>query len=219
MLVVVINGPAKSGKDTICEELVSRFNHEDLNVVHMEFKELLFDAVTRTAGVSRQLWDSLYDRKYKERPSPYLVVDGEQISPRNMMIHISENVMKPIFGKDVFGKAFTERLKQVEASSGGKKTLVVVSDGGFIEEALPVVQYLGKDNYLLIRLHRVDKSGEEYTFAGDSRNYLYANDFPEELRPKDHDVWNMQGEFHNTMATIRDIIEKHVGGNILRDVY
>jgi len=204
MIVIICNGPANTGKDVLCEELREYINKPGFSVVHMEFKELLFDFATRAAGVSRELWDALYDRKYKERPTPYLQVDGKSVSPREWMIHCSENVMKPIFGKDVLGKAFSSKLEELEMAHEGNEVVVAVSDGGFIEESLPAVEYASPSNFFICRLHRLNDKGEEYNFDGDSRNYLYADDYPHNLRPYDTDIFNEEDDLTGTAKKVCD---------------
>ena len=64
-----------------------------------------------------------------------------------------------MFGGDAFGKAMVASLPE----SG----IVFVSDGGFAEELIPVIDHVGGDNVLVVRIHR-----EGVDFAGDSRAYL-----------------------------------------------
>lgn len=214
MIIININGPAASGKDTVCENLSAMLDPLKYFVVHMEFKELLFDVAVRTSGVSRKLWDAIYDRIYKEEPNPYLQINGKNVSPRDWMIHCSENVMKPIFGEDVFGKAFAKKMADLHEAMGhelnemNRELVIVISDGGFLEESLPVINYVGGDNYFLIRLHRLKDDGTEYTFAGDSRRYLYAKEFPNGSIPHETDILNVEGEIRGTTQKIIDFVEE-----------
>jgi len=45
--------------------------------------------------------------------------------------------------------------------------VVIIADGGFNFELEPVIDYLGKENVMLVRIFR-----PECTFKNDSRNYL-----------------------------------------------
>ena len=85
------------------------------------------------------------------------------MSPRQALIHVSENVIKPIEGKDYFGR---QAKKSVLAS---ELLVFVFSDGGFIDE----IQALKSDKtkVTVIRLHR-----EGFTFEGDSRSYVDGTD-------------------------------------------
>lgn len=175
MKIIALNAPANSGKDEIAKYLSKTYG-----TVHMEIKELLFEVAIRAAGVSKKLWEALYEREYKERPCPYLMVNGQSVSPREWMIHCSENLMKPIFGDTVFGDALRKKLEAMEKAHTGEEELVVVlSDGGFVAEALPNMDYVGVENYYLARVQRVDENGDpsKYGFGADSRRFLYAKDF------------------------------------------
>lgn len=204
MWVLNLNGPPGCGKDTICEEIKKAVKREDVNVVHMEFKGLLFEIAIRASGLPEDVWYSLYEREFKEKPCDYLLINGVKASPREWMIHCSENLMKPLFGEDVFGKVLVEKLRDIEDNTPeGEKNLVVISDGGFIEETSPVVNFVGEDNYFLYRIKRKKPSGEFYDFKGDSRSYLFSKDFPcATLHEKD--ILNKEGDIE---GTIEDIFE------------
>lgn len=164
MDIIVINAPAKSGKDEICTIVTKSYP----NFVHEEVKELLFQVAVRAAGITRQLWDALYTREYKERPTPYLQIDGVNCSPREWMIHCSEHLIKPLFGNDAFGKAAVVRLKQLYKNDN----VVIYSDGGFKEEIKELSDYAYSTGgeFFLARVHR-----EGYDWGNDSRNWLYLD--------------------------------------------
>ena len=159
--VIILNAPASCGKDVTAEYLVENLE----NTAHCEFKGQLFKLTKLIYQVSDKLWDSLYTRELKEVPSTYL----EGLSPRQALIKVSEGVIKPNYGKDYFGKAALKQALNSHNNFGSN--LCVFSDGGFIEELKPMLDYLGKDNILIVRIHR-----EGYTFEGDSRNYLPDSD-------------------------------------------
>ena len=210
MIILNLNAPAGAGKDVLCSgisDYISYLGHHQFEVVHMEFKELLFDIAIRSSGLSRKLWFALYEREYKEKPCPYLLINGVQSSPREWMIHCSENIMKPVFGEEVFGKAFASKLKKLkDQAPKGKKLIVVISDGGFIEESIPVVEYVGPDNYLLCRIHRIKPDGSAFNFEGDSRRYIRAEEFPENLRPHETDIMNVENDLNGTVRKICDYL-------------
>lgn len=161
MDIVVINAPPSSGKDEIAAMLAMSSE----NIKHEQVKELLFQVAVRTSGMKRQLWDALYTRDYKERPTPYLQIDGVPVSPREWMIHCSETVVKPIFGASAFGKAAVERLKNEHPND----TIVFFSDGGFVEELSELSDYAygTGGEFFLARVHR-----EGYDWGNDSRGWL-----------------------------------------------
>lgn len=157
--VVIMNGPPSSGKDDAAQFLVNKIKSFNNNAVHKEVKENLFRAVKSAYGVPEDVWDELYQRENKELPSYYLVNNGRPISPRQAMINMSEDVLKPLFGKTVFGK--------MAANSVVENAINVFSDGGFVEEAICLADRVGEVNTLIIQIER-----QGYTFEGDSRGYI-----------------------------------------------
>ena len=208
MIVIGLNAPAGAGKDAIAEYLGNKYN-----TVHMEIKELLFEAAIRISGLSRDVWFAMYNnREYKENPNPYLLVNGKNVTMREFMIHVSEEVMKPMFGNEVFGNALVEKLKAVPEVVG-VPTIVVLSDGGFVEEGIPVAKLVGAENYFLIRIHRIDEEGNEYSYGADSRRYIYAHEFPRGLRPYEMDVDNLPNKMEDCAEAIMDYVYFKLGGD------
>lgn len=152
--VIILNGAPGSGKDEGAKHLVSMLKGEGVLSRHCEFKERLFDITRVVYGITIPEWERLYTRENKEKPNGRL----QGLSPRQALIHISEDIMKPSFGKDYFGKAAAEDLTE---------GVNVFSDGGFIEEVRPIISKVGVKNVLIIRIHRTG-----HTFQGDSRKYL-----------------------------------------------
>lgn len=181
MDIIVLNAPPQSGKDEISAYLCKG----NPNIHHEEVKELLFEVAVRSAGISRELWDSLYTRRYKEKPTPYLMIDGFFASPREWMIHCSENVIKPLFGKSAFGTAAVEKLKKKYDTH---EDVVVFSDGGFKEEIAALSAYAASTggHFFLARIHR-----KGYDWGNDSRNWLYLEENGIGGHEKDFD--NLEG--------------------------
>lgn len=155
-MIVILNGPAGCGKDTIADIL-----HKEYDFLHHAMKGSLIKAAAGVAGISEgKLLVLLNNRKAKEVPR----VDLAGFSPRQLLIHTSEQVVKPLFGKLVFGEREANRCKQI-ISEG--HCSIVYSDGGFPEELEAMAQEFGEENILLVRLRR-----DGFTFEGDSRSYL-----------------------------------------------
>lgn len=165
--VVIFNAPPSCGKDEVSKHLKQKYG-----VHHGEFKEQLFKLTKLIYDVSDDDWDAMYTTKLKEEPSDLL--DGK--SPRQALIFVSENVIKPNFDKMYFGRSAAKRLK------GG---VTVFSDGGFVEELIPVVNEA--DETFVIRIHRPGCS-----YAGDSRRYLTDH----ELTHGDSEVYDFT-DIHN----------------------
>ena len=156
--VIVFNSPACTGKDIAAAHLVENLNKIGYDAHHKEVKENLFKATKACFGIKDETWDRLYTRERKEQETPYLVSNSKYISPRQAMINTSENVLKPLFGKDVFG---------IMAVNSLEEGINIFSDGGFIEEVDCLREAVGDENFLLVHIIR-----EGYTFDGDSRDYV-----------------------------------------------
>ncbi|AGH31988.1 deoxynucleoside monophosphate kinase [Vibrio phage PWH3a-P1] len=166
--IIVFNGPARSGKDCAAEHMCNIIEKG----YHKAFKDELFKICANTLGISIEEYQTDYDRQTPDKvwwmkDLPSVFTSAAMLSPseknafsqREFLIHMSENVIKPSFGKDAFGKAFVNSLPE--------EGVVFVSDSGFKEELQPVIDHVGAENVLVIRLTR-----EGCSFDGDSRDYL-----------------------------------------------
>lgn len=150
--VVILNGPPQSGKDDGAKFLAERFNGH-----HQEFKAQLFSLTKLIWNIKDDAWDRMYERDLKEEPTELL----GGMSPRGSLIHTSETVIKPNYGREYFGKCAARLLED---------GVTFFSDGGFVEEVRPMLDTIGEENVLIIRLYRPG-----YTFEGDSRDWLPHN--------------------------------------------
>lgn len=153
--IIVMNAPKMSGKDCAADYVAEKYFAQ-----HLRFKDGLYKVAAMVAGISVELMVFLAtERSTKEVPSHHFRVNGEFVSPRQWLIHVSENVVKPLLGKDFFGKQLAQSITS---------DLVVASDSGFESEIIPLLE-AGHDVYVF----RIEHDG--YTFEGDSRSYLPAS--------------------------------------------
>lgn len=179
--VVILNGPPNCGKDTLVREL-SKMR----KVNHCSFKEPMFDIALAASGISRDDWFDRYnDRNLKEEPWDRL----NGMDCRSFMIQISENFIKPLFGKDHFGTLATNQVQE---------GLNIFTDGGFLEETETIVDEFGQRHVKLIRLHR-----EGCTFEGDSRDYIY-----DKVVRQTYDVTLETGDIEGSVQKLMDILNK-----------
>lgn len=158
MKVVFINGPRQSGKDTAVKFLVYEFGCRTYKMAGP-----MKGAAPELLGISHD--DA---QVYFEDPVAKLRPDKAffGMSPVQWLIWMSEEVLKPKFGSDYFGRIAARNISEPSLSP-----FTAISDSGFRDEALPVARTFGPRNCLVIQLHRPGK-----TFEGDSRSYIELTD-------------------------------------------
>ena len=199
--VILLNAPKLVGKDHAADHIVERIDHDLLSdgddiAFKMMFKDPLYTITAAIYTVPRgELIKDATDRVTKEVPMDKY--RGK--SPRQALIHTSEEIIKPHFGKTFFGDASVKIMKKIMKNfedDGVGRPFFVFSDSGFAEEAQPIIDYVGVNNVLVVRIYR-----EGHTFDGDSRRYLTKDDFIE--APEFLDVHNDRTleAFENRMYT------------------
>lgn len=152
-MIFVTNGPPGSGKDAASEYYVEKHSF-----IHRTFKYELFKQTFKHFGVSEEWFmDGYNDRVKKELPETFLI--GR--SRREALIHVAEDIIKPNFGSDYFGKQAASNIELP-----GKYCF---SDSGFSSELQPLINKFGTGKACLIQILR---DGCDY--SKDSRNYLHG---------------------------------------------
>ena len=109
MRVIILNGPPNIGKDTLGNNV-----QQLIGWPRMEFKEALYRETASYYGVDLVTFAMLASgRTTKEVPMPTL----GGLSPRQAMIHVSEEVIKPKFGKQFFGAKAYELIQTLDGST------------------------------------------------------------------------------------------------------
>lgn len=183
--IILLNGAIGCGKDTIADLCL----HE-LGTTTLSFKTPMFDIARAILGAIdyNEFIKAYNDRATKEKSMK--ILNGR--SPRQFLIWISEDVIKPEFGNAYFG----ERLARTAMYS----EMTVVSDCGFWSEVKPLID-CDKLDVHLIRLHRKGCS-----FAGDSRSHIYLPD-DYKLKANEYDHHLITGMPDVAVDFIQDLIE------------
>lgn len=161
MKVVCLNGPPRSGKDTIGEMFKSM---TDLDVKVLKFAEPVKMAAHATISLlSGDSYVKSMEHYNDCKDEPH--ADFFQATPRDAYISMSEDYCKNLFGDDVFGVAMVRRISGLDP----KPDIVVITDCGFQEE----VDVL-KTAYDC-RIVQVTRDGCD--FENDSRGWLLDQDY------------------------------------------
>ena len=188
--VVIFNSPANSGKDISTQYMKDYFCTGEV----IAFKDELYKDTANYFNIEvEDLVEYHSDRNLKEKPSllfpkyqreslkqyffSLLYVIGALINNRYLMslgyyssrealIHVSESVVKPVKGKDYYGKKLVEKIED------SSERFYFVSDGGMKEELSSVA-----DKGYRVIIAQLMRSGA--TFEGDSRSLLNKDDFKE----------------------------------------
>lgn len=165
MRLILLNGAPRSGKDTAADAIVAtlsawRAMRSGPAVVKWGMSYALKEGTHALYGHPEKPHDAY--ENVKDKPHP----DFFGLTPRQAYIAVSEKLMKPLHGKDVFGKIFVRR---VHPMCPGPRDAVISPDAGFTDEWAPSLAEFGACNMLLIRVHAEARG---CTFAHDSRNYI-----------------------------------------------
>lgn len=163
MNIIALNGPPRSGKDTVGGEFVKTLR----DAREFKFASPLKRATHASFNlmVPENFFEDVKDQQREE-------FFGR--TPRQAYINHSEFYMKPLYGKDIYGKLMARQLRHYSGKKGGPK-YAVITDCGFIEELLALQD---AHNIILIRVLR-----EGHDFKNDSRSYIH---------------WHRMVEFNNT---------------------
>ena len=116
-MIVIFNGPPGSGKDEAASLFKETFGFQNLSFKYQLFKETIAHFEVDKAW----FMEGYDDREVKEKKEFAL----KDMSRREAMIHVSEDIIKPKNGKDYFGRMVAEEIED------GKN--YAIADGGFTE--------------------------------------------------------------------------------------
>lgn len=170
VFLVFLNGPPGCGKDSGAEAVQQILNRRpNVSAVQMKMAEGLKRSVLVDAGLP---YGTPLHTLEAEKDIPKAIWGG--VSFRQRCIIKSENYMKPQFGKQVYGRLFVQSLRAwaeaiTDLELPFEKNVVLVTDTGFFDETLPVLEEVPERNVALARIHAEERGK---TFENDSRSYI-----------------------------------------------
>lgn len=160
MKIICVNGPPGSGKDTI-GELLNEIYPSGVRI--MKFAEPLDDIAMGLLGMGSATYEHF--RKHdKETP---LTAYGCSTTLRQLLINISEKLIKPSFNKVWFAEQCAVKVGSIKDDKP-----IVITDSGFQYEFDHFKERL-KD-FADVRLIQVRRDG--CNFDNDSREYVIDGD-------------------------------------------
>lgn len=160
-MIILLNGPPRSGKDFIAKALVrtsvteSGGHSASLRWVRYAFADQLKRMTHRLYDINDLgRADFFEDKKDESCPEFY------GLTPRQAYIAVSEKLIKPTHGDGFFGEVLSKKI-----ALGHPTAQVVVPDSGFPGEAETLALHSGREIY------KVDIHRPGTDFSNDSRSY------------------------------------------------
>jgi len=151
--IIMLNGPPRSGKDTIGDILCSDYGAE-----RMKFAHHLFEDLKKLLNLSDEQF-----RYYREEGKDEKVFNG--LSLREVSINYSENVIIPRFGPHFWAKCLLDDIKMQSLG------LFVVTDLGFDRELDYFDENWPEKDLTIVKIMR-----DGCDFSKDSRDYVRRHD-------------------------------------------
>jgi hypothetical protein len=140
--VILINGPDRSGKDTLAEIIGASLRKQGETVHTVRLADPLKAAA---AALYRLREDCVKD---EDKETPLAEFDGKR--PREVWASLAESCIKPNWGADFFAKR-AARAITLSAQAEGTPVVFIVPDVRFIAEMGPLTS-IPRSSSLLIRL-------------------------------------------------------------------
>lgn len=196
-LVVMFNGPPRSGKDSACEIIMEHFPE----VHYAYFKEVLYKESAKILGLDFNFWASVCQNgDLKDKPMLTMTAGetGAVMTPRDILIYLAEKVLKPKHGKDFIARETANtiaELIQLQREKSNEEAVIVVPDLGFDYEIDTVRKMLPDAHVISVAVYRPG-----FTFKGDSRNYVKGLNFGL------HNTENYEDLKHKVLRLFRNIV-------------
>lgn len=158
MYIIGMNGPPRSGKDSIGKRLGQMLTERrEIVPLILALSQPIRESVYALLGV--QYAEEHYEAN---KDLPQALFGGKSI--RQVMIDLSEKFVKPLYGQDFWSRRADVSIHQWE------DTVTIITDFGFPPEREFFAGEYGLNCNLLVRLHR-----DGFDFRSDSRDYLLSH--------------------------------------------
>ena len=138
-MIILLNGPPGCGKDTIAKIIKKKIGSRDYKMA-----KPIKDAFSALFGIQGALLHELLE----ERKDEAFFTAKANITPREVLIKLSEDFMKPLFGDDCFGHVAVNNLGKIAWKH------LTISDSGFNSEVPPICEAFGYDKVKAILIKR-----------------------------------------------------------------
>lgn len=165
-VIIMFNAPPQSGKDSCADAIVESIP----NVTKVNFKESLYKLTAEILNLDLKFWTTVcQNNQMKDEPMMDLVIGSvthKKATPREILIHVAENVIKPTYGKNKFAVDALESINAI-MKADPTKNIFVTPDCGFDCEATTIRAGFP---YGAVKVVHIEREG--HTFENDSRNWV-----------------------------------------------
>lgn len=157
--ILLLNGPPRSGKDTIAGLLgAGTTNESGKTICNVKFADPLYRYL-------RTMYNLPMDYCEKHKDKPHTVFGGLTI--RQHIIDFSEEFLKPTFGQDIYGRVVARRIKNHYKMND----TIICTDTGFIDEVNGLIAELDWMD-IQFKIKMIHLMRDQKTFYNDSRDYV-----------------------------------------------